>query len=97
MKTKKVLISSFYDSLKLHNEKRPLSMKTDVIKKRQRTETLLAATTSEQLKKPKYFDHLALYSRGKANNSSVGYKSFGTSLPGTGILMMTTTAGSNGR
>ncbi|KAI8874799.1 hypothetical protein K501DRAFT_234614 [Backusella circina FSU 941] len=45
--------------LKLHNEKRPLSMKTDVIKKRQRTETLI----NSESKKPKYYEQ-----------KSIGYK-----------------------
>lgn len=73
--------------MKLHNEQRPLSMKTDVIKKRQRTETLLAS--SNELKKPKYYDHHSLYSNGQGKASS-GYKNSAASLPGTGILMMTT-------
>jgi hypothetical protein len=50
---------TFYFSLKLHNEKRPLSMKTDVIKKRQRAETLI----NSESKKPKYYEQ-----------KSIGYK-----------------------
>ncbi|KAL9542536.1 hypothetical protein MBANPS3_008560 [Mucor bainieri] len=75
--------------LKLHNEKRPLSMKTDVIKKRQRTEALIASTISDdQLKKPRYYDQQALYS--SEHGSTLGYRNAASSLPGTGILMMTT-------
>ncbi|KAK4521944.1 uncharacterized protein ATC70_004483 [Mucor velutinosus] len=75
--------------LKLHNEKRPLSMKTDVIKKRQRTEALIASTISDdQLKKPRYYDQQSLYS--SEHGSTLGYRNAASSLPGTGILMMTT-------
>lgn len=84
-----VILIVFFCSLKLHNEKRPLSMKTDIIKKRQRTEALLASTANDQLKKPKYFDHLSLYSNARGKNTSTGYKNSSSSLPGTGILMMT--------
>ncbi|KAL7331983.1 hypothetical protein PS15p_204095 [Mucor circinelloides] len=81
--------------LKLHNEKRPLSMKTDVIKKRQRTEALIASTISDdQLKKPRYYDQQTLYS--SEHGSTSGYRHAASSLPGTGILMMTTNnSGSN--
>ncbi|KAI9487813.1 MAG: hypothetical protein EXX96DRAFT_473720 [Benjaminiella poitrasii] len=76
--------------LKLHNEKRPLSMKTDVIKKRQRTETLIASTVADEpIKKPRYIDQQSLYS--KEQGASLGYRNVASSLPGTGILMMTTT------
>ncbi|KAG2229276.1 hypothetical protein BDF21DRAFT_106614 [Thamnidium elegans] len=73
--------------LKLHNEKRPLSMKTDVIKKRQRTETLLASSLDDSVKKPRYYDQQSLYS--SDNNATPGYRNTVSSLPGTGILMMT--------
>ncbi|GAN10010.1 macrophage erythroblast attacher protein [Mucor ambiguus] len=80
--------------LKLHNEKRPLSMKTDVIKKRQRTEALIASTISDdQLKKPRYYDQQSLYS--SEHGSTLGYRNAASTLPGTGILMMTTNNSSN--
>ncbi|RCH96413.1 hypothetical protein CU097_010332 [Rhizopus azygosporus] len=65
--------------LKLHNEKRPLSMKTDVIKKRQRTESLIANNNEEQsVKRPRYYDQQTLMPTGYSD----------TALPGTGILLM---------
>ncbi|KAG0747620.1 hypothetical protein G6F57_001865 [Rhizopus arrhizus] len=72
---------------KLHNEKRPLSMKTDVIKKRQRTETLIANDKEQSEvghfdKRPRYYDQQALLS------SKTGHKHTDSALPGTGILMM---------
>ncbi|KAI8060666.1 uncharacterized protein B0P05DRAFT_557778 [Gilbertella persicaria] len=75
--------------LKLHNEKRPLSMKTDVIKKRQRTEALIASTSSsdDTAKKPRYYDQQSLYAANDQNTP--GYRNTVSSLPGTGILMMT--------
>ncbi|CEP10945.1 hypothetical protein [Parasitella parasitica] len=80
--------------LKLHNEKRPLSMKTDVIRKRQRTEALIASTISDDpSKKPRYYDQQSLYS--SELGSTLGYRNAASSLPGTGILMMTTTNTSN--
>lgn len=66
----------FSTSLKLHNENRPLSMKTNVIKKRQRAETLVDPT----VKKSRYYDP-------SSQGSTLGYRN--ANLPGTGILMMT--------
>lgn len=69
-------------------------MKTDVIKKRQRTEALIASSISDdQSKKPRYYDQQALYSLDRG--SSLGYINAASSLPGTGILMMTTNNSSN--
>lgn len=69
-------------------------MKTDVIKKRQRTEALIASTISDdQLKKPRYYDQQSLYS--SEHGSTLGYRNATSSLPGTGILMMTTNSSSN--
>lgn len=62
-------------------------MKTDVIKKRQRTETLLASSLDDSVKKPRYYDQQSLYS--SDNNATPGYRNTVSSLPGTGILMMT--------
>lgn len=62
-------------------------MKTDVIKKRQRTEALVNASDhdlEQDKKKPRYYDQQSL------NKEQVGYRNSATSLPGTGILMMTT-------
>ncbi|KAI9358849.1 hypothetical protein BD770DRAFT_343633 [Pilaira anomala] len=76
--------------LKLHNEKRPLSMKTNVIKKRQRAETLIASSSGldeEPVKKPRYYDQQSLYA--SDNNATPGYRNTVSTLPGTGILMMT--------
>jgi hypothetical protein len=71
-------------------------MKTDVIKKRQRTETLLASSSlstseidinnNDQSKKPRYYDQRSLTEKG----TTLGYRNAAASLPGTGILMMTT-------
>lgn len=69
-------------------------MKTDVIKKRQRTEALIASTvTDDQLKKPRYYDQRSLYS--SDNGTTLGYRNAASSLPGTGILMMTTNSNSD--
>ena len=69
-------------------------MKTDVIKKRQRTEALIASTaTDDQLKKPRYYDQQSLYS--SDNGTTLGYRNAASSLPGTGILMMTTNSNSD--
>jgi hypothetical protein len=69
-------------------------MKTDIIKKRQRTEALIASTiTDDPLKKPRYYDQQSLYS--SDNGTTLGYKNATSSLPGTGILMMTTNNNSN--
>lgn len=78
---------------KLHNENRPLSMKTDVIKKRQRAETLIASSNtadgaSDNSKKPRYYDQQSLFSTSE-NGTVLGYRQAASSLPGTGILMMT--------
>ncbi|KAI8969208.1 hypothetical protein BDF20DRAFT_893730 [Mycotypha africana] len=83
--------------LKLHNEMRPLSMKTDVIKKRQRTESLITSAVShDNLKKPRYYDQKSLFSaRNSDGTITPAYKNAVTSLPGTGILMMTTNMNSN--
>lgn len=78
------------NSLKLHNEKRPLSMKTNVIKKRQRAETLIASSSDldeESVKKPRYYDQQSLYA--SDNHATPGYRNTVSTLPGTGILMMT--------
>lgn len=45
--------TDFYYSLKLHHERRPLSMKTDVIKKRQRYESNTGNTGRKNGKKSK--------------------------------------------
>jgi hypothetical protein len=62
-------------------------MKTDVIKKRQRTEALVGASDHQDAKKPRYYDQHSLSN--KEQGAKVGYRSSATSLPGTGILMMT--------
>ncbi|KAI8989265.1 hypothetical protein BDB01DRAFT_842052 [Pilobolus umbonatus] len=77
--------------LKLHNEKRPLSMKTDVIKKRQRTESLLASSQQNgpEYKKPRYYDNKDLYADSyQTSKPAFGYRNVASSLPGTGVLMM---------
>lgn len=68
-------------------------MKTDVIKKRQRAETLIASSNtadgaSDNSKKPRYYDQQSLFSTSE-NGTVLGYKQAASSLPGTGILMMT--------
>lgn len=67
-------------------------MKTDVIKKRQRTEAIINASDSDlqqDSKKPRYYDHHSLYSSNKEQGPKSGYRNSSTCLPGTGILMMT--------
>lgn len=71
-------------------------MKTDIIKKRQRAETLIASTDSSESsgvdpssKKPRYYDQQSLYSTDNGNSTTLGYRQSSSSLPGTGILMMT--------
>lgn len=54
--SEKVLISHRFRSLKLHHEKRPLSMKTDIIKKRQRYESGPAAPKGKSSRKAKQED-----------------------------------------
>ncbi|KAI8335670.1 hypothetical protein EDC96DRAFT_524726 [Choanephora cucurbitarum] len=77
--------------LKLHNEKRPLSMKTDVIKKRQRTETLVPSNnlpfSDDSSRKQKGSDQSSFCT--SSDQGTLGYRNTMSSLPGTGILMMT--------
>lgn len=55
-------------------------MKTNVIKKRQRAETLI----DPSIKKPRYYDQQS------QDRGTLGYRN--ATLPGTGILMMTSTS-----